>query len=239
MLRGIYRNSSAMQVLQDRINVVSNNMANVSTTGFKKKNVFFQQLLNAEQALERNEMDVQLTKDKIATYTDDSDGAIKTTGNPLDFAISKDGFFRVQTPQGVGFTRNGEFKISVDGNLVNSAGMQILGEGGPINIQGNHIEVNEEGTIMVDGQVVNRIALQNIDLDNSLSIGDNIFIPKNPNDISEATGTIHQGKLEMSNVNIVKEMVNMLVTQKNYEFNAKVIRTQDTTLDKTVNRIAT
>lgn len=238
MLRGIYRNSSAMQIMQDKINVVSNNLANVSTAGYKKKGVFCQQLMDAEQALERNQLDVKLSKERIATYTDESGGAIRTTNNPLDFAISSKGFFQIQTPQGIGYTRNGEFNINSNGDLVNTAGMPVLGEGGPINIQGNHIEVNKEGSVIVDGLLVNRFALKNIDVDNSKSIGNNIFLPKNAADVTVSTSQIEQGSLEMSNVNVVNEMVNMIVTQRNYDFNAKVIKTQDSTLNRTVNDIA-
>ncbi|MEA1973665.1 MAG: flagellar basal body rod C-terminal domain-containing protein, partial [Candidatus Cloacimonadota bacterium] len=126
----------------------------------------------------------------------------------------------------------------VNGILVNSEGMPIIGEGGPINIQGNQIEVNKEGMVIVDGRTVNKLAIKNIDINNSLSIGNNLFIPKNSGDVTESNSQILQGSLELSNVKIVKEMVNMITTQKNYDFNAKVIKTQDTTLNKTVNYIA-
>ncbi len=237
MLRGIYGNSASMQIMQNKMDVLANNLANSTTAGFKKKNVFLQQLISAEQAVERNKIPVMLTKEKIATYTDPSNGKLKTTGNPLDVAIQGDGFFEVQTENGTAFTRNGEFKISNNGILVNSEGYPIVGEGGPIEVNGSSIEINSEGMIIIDGKMVNKLSLKQINMNHASSEANGLYFTDEANDIDNGKFSIVQGSIELSNVDIVKEMVNMIATQRHYDINSKVIKAQDDTLNKSVNQV--
>mgnify|MGYP006277914041 CR=1 FL=1 len=232
MLRGIYQNSSAMQLLESKMDNTANNIANVNTSGYRKRGVFFQQLVEAEQAVERNLIDVKLPAGKVATYIDNTDGKFEQTGNPLDVAIKGDGFFTVQTSRGQGFTRAGEFKINSEGMLVTSDGDLVMGEGGPIELTGNNFQVDQAGNIAIDSVNVNKLLIQKFDI-NDVKTDGNLFYPQgNIEAVSESDYKVSQGFVEHSNVDIVKEMVSMITTQRNYGNNQRLIRSYDESLKK-------
>lgn len=237
MIRGIYQNAAAMQLLQDSSDVTANNMANVNTAGFKKKNVFFQQLISAEEALRRNQLDYKLPDGKTPTYTDFSNGKLEKTENPLDLAIQGQGFYRVQTPEGQFFTRAASFSLDGQGNLVTPQGYQVLGEAGPIQITGEKVEVNSDGAIIVDGVFVNQLQLTNFDTNLATKMNDNLYSLPEGIEQTEANAEVLQGFVERSNVSVVHEMVSLIRTQRHYEANQKLITAQDETLRKTVNEI--
>jgi len=237
MLRGIYQNSSSMLLLESRVDNTANNLANANTPGYKKRDVFFQQLIVAEQSVERNNIDVTLPGGKVATYIDASNGIMNKTGNPLDMAISGKGYFAVETPQGIAYTRDGRFSINDTGQLVNQNGYLVIGDGGPIEIQGNSLEISKTGDIIVDGNVVNRLTVRDFDA-NAAKMFDNFFVPDEEISQPELSEyAVVQGFIEESNVNPVKEMAELIVAQRHFEMNYKLIRAQDDTLDKAVNQV--
>ncbi len=260
MVRGLYQNSASMQLLIDRMDVTANNMANANTNGYKRQGVFFRQLIGAEQALERNQMTLKQIRNHpftwqnsdcctkrgqlrklqgdISTYTDYSEGPIEQTGNPLDVAISGKGFFAVQTPDGIGYTRDGQFKIDQDGNLVTSEGYMVQGESGPIQITGGSVFINEEGEFGQDGVVVNKLMIRDFPEDTLMHIRGGVMFPQGENvSASETDVRVLQGHLEDSNVVVVKEMVEMIAVQRHFQANQKVISATDSTLQKTANDI--
>ncbi len=260
MVRGLYQNSSSMQLLQDRMDVIANNMANVSTNGYKRQGVFYRQLIGAEQALDRNQITLKQLREHpftwqnsdcctrrgqvrqlqgdISTYTDYADGPVKETGNPLDIAINGKGFFVVQTPEGTGYTRDGQFKIDQDGNLVTSEGYLVQGEAGPIQITGDMVNINAKGELGQDGVIVNKLMIRDFPEDTLMNISRGVMYPQGENvSAQEADVNVLQGYLESSNVVVVKEMVDMISTQRHFQANEKVINAMDTTLRKTANDI--
>jgi flagellar basal-body rod protein FlgG len=237
MVRSLHQNSSSMQLLLDKMNVTSNNLANVNTAGFKKKGVFFQQLIGAEQALERNQIKQQMPIGQIATYTDYSAGKMNYTGNPLDVALQSNGFFTIETAEGDRYTRNGNFSIDSNQNLVTADGNLVKGEAGPIQITGRDVVIAKDGTIQIDGEVVNKLMVKSIDQDQLVRITPTLYSPQEGANINEPeSSNISQGYLELSNINIVAEMTNMIATQRHYDANSKLIKTADDTF-RLVNQI--
>lgn len=176
--------------------------------------------------------------DKIAT--DYTSGSLIETGNKLDIALKGDGFFKVQTPNGVAFTRDGSFTLNANGELVTNEGYAILGQNGPIVLGQHSFEVNEYGDIIIEGQVENRLDIVRIDNKEYLrKQGNNLYRIIDNIQPQEAPfeGQVLAGYLETSNVNTIKEMVNLITAQRSYESNQKVIKTQDELLEKVVNEL--
>lgn len=239
MIRGIYTSSSAMQYLQEQMDVTANNLANSTTNGFKKNGMAFNQVFNAQQANNRNQIEQQLPEGRIFTYTEFTQGGLRQTSNPLDLALNGDGFFTVQTPQGIMYTRDGQFSRSPEGLLVTVNGYPVLSESGPIQLQGEKFSVGEDGTIQVGNDKVGKLQISTFDIRQGAQRSDNLWSPVSDEvEVKEAEPQVRQGFLETSNVNIVKEMVDMIAIQRWYQVNDKAIKTNDDALNKAVNNIA-
>lgn len=239
MIRGIYTNSSAMQYLQEKMDVVANNVANSTTNGFKRSGMFVDMLMGAEQANNRNKIEQELPEGEIKTYTEYTQGGQRPTNNKLDFAINGDGFFTVQTPEGLAYTRDGQFTINQEGMMVTANGYPVMGKSGQIAVQGEKISVSQEGIISIDGTVVNEFELKTFDVKRAEQRGDNLWKPKSEEvEVKDAKAQVKQGSLELSNVSIVKEMVDMISIQRWYQANEKSMKTNDDALNKAVNQIA-
>ncbi len=239
MIRGIYNSSSAMQYLQEKMDIVSNNLANTDTKGFKRSGVAFNQLMVAEQAKQRNQIKDPLPGGEIISYIENTQGPIKQTNNPLNMAIQGDGYFAVQTPEGKAWTRDGAFSMDSMGYIVTMNGDYLMGENGPIQINGKKFSISDQGDVMVDGQVINKVMIENFNLKQVVQTGNNLLKAKNIDiDYEQASFLVKQGYLESSNVSIVKEMVDMIAINRQYQANEKAIKTNDEALNKAVNNIA-
>ena len=250
MMRALYTSATGMIAQQFHMDVVSNNLANVNTVGFKKSRADFQDLLYqqmrpagatvSEGAQVPAGLEVGLGVRPVAAVTLFSTGAFQQTGNPLDVAIEGDGFFRVQTPAGPAYTRDGAFKIDGQGNVVNSDGYKLqpdirIPEGA------QQISIGKDGTVtaLVGGAteptVLGQLQLVRFTNPSGLShLGGNAYAPTAASGQpaegtpgAEGFGQLAQGTLEMSNVQIVEEMVNMITAQRAYETNSKAIQTAD------------
>lgn len=213
------------------LDVVSNNLANSNTVGFKRDVVSF------EAALQRVGVDPDSTLNQIRlreTVTDQSSGAIKATGNSLDLAIDGPGFFQVETANGTFYTRQGTLSRDGQNRLVTSAGDPVLGEGGPITVTGDDIRIDADGTIMADGVSAGKIALFAFEAGTPLEKrGLGLFSPPagiDPQRIDNPR--MIQGSLEMSNVNVLQEMVRMVECQREFETFQKMIKTYNTLAGK-------
>ena len=191
--------------------------------------------------------------DEIAV--DYSQGAFESTGNTFDLAIAGEGFFAIQTPQGIRYTRNGAFFRNQDGVIQDIRGYNLLDtRGNPITIPANtsdsSIAVSPNGSIYINGQLMTTVAnneqnatpvqIQIVQFDNRLAIqkqGDNLFYAVNNAQPEQATGEVMQGMLEKSNVEIVREMVELIHNHRLYEANSKAVTTQDSMLDNSVNQL--
>lgn len=259
MIRSLWTAASGMQAQQKNIDVVANNLANVNTTGFKKSRADFQDLIyqNLKTTGSPSTNTTQVPTGiqiglgtRLAAVTKIfSSGDFTQTGNELDIAIEGDGFFQVQQPDGtIGYSRAGAFKKDTNGRIVTSDGYPMLPE---IAIPAGTTKINigNDGTVSVMQAGQNTATqLAPIQLANFVnpaglsSIGKNLYVPSDSSGQPqvgtpglEGFGTIAQGILEMSNVNVAEEMVNMIVGQRAYEINSKSIQASDEMLQTASN----
>lgn len=277
MIRGIYNSASGMIAQQARIDVISNNLANVDKTAFKRDLTIFKAF--PDMLIRRiNEDGLGITPagsydtmpyvGKLGTgvevnevFTQFTQGSLQRTENNFDLALEGRGFFTVQTERGERYTRNGSFTINQEGILVNHLGYPVLGENGTIRVQKNNFMINERGEIIVNAALSlepeDLVGLTNnsweepvvidqlkiVDFENIREIkkeGDSLFRetefsgpPLPPENVQ-----VLQGFLEKSNVNIVREMVDMIEVQRSYEANQRSILAHDQTLGRLINEVA-
>ena len=257
MVRALYTAWTGLRNEEKRIDVVTNKMPNAHTTGYNKIDVTSQSF-DRQLAVTLN--DVTVGTDTVQgiggvtlgvkigeTYFDMSQGSFKQTENLYNFALSGRGFFTISTTNKAGetttrYTRDGDFTITKDGYLVTKDGDFVLGEGGnPIQIPGAdtaEISVTSLGAIYVGGDYI--ATLQIVDFEDYAALssyGENMYEPVEGAVMIDADATVQQGYLEMSNVNMVTEMVDMIAVTRAYETNQKMIQAVDKTLDKAVNEI--
>jgi flagellar basal-body rod protein FlgF len=218
----------------------ANNLANASSPGFKKDIVFTKELTRARARLMPRQTDWQQPMiDQV--YTSFEQGALDKTDNPLDLAIEGMGFFVFETDDGtLALSRAGNLRVNQEGLLVNSEGHRLLGDGGPINVGGGQFSISENGQVQVDNSTVANVRVADVAQESSLTkIGDTEFLVPEGIEPTAAVGyVIRQGYLESSNVDIIKEMVNMIVSFRNYEADAQSAKAQDDTLEKLLNNVA-
>ena len=231
---GLIEGTETMIAQQQRMNQIANNLANVDTAGYKKEDITFWEMLYSTGG-NRNRVGKAL---KIITNHDE--GAMDITNNPLDFAIAGKGFFKVQTPRGIRYTRAGNFHVNGEGQLMTPQGYLVLGGGGPLTIRGTDVSVAADGSITVDNVAAGKIDVVDIDnLDGLEKEGKNMFrLLDGQATETAATGyRIKQGFIESSNVTLVTEMTNMLDLHRAYESQQKIIRTIDEMDSKAVNSV--
>ncbi|MCP4581895.1 MAG: flagellar basal-body rod protein FlgF [candidate division Zixibacteria bacterium] len=238
MIKGIYTSGSGMLPRVLKQEVFANNMANANTVGYKKDNVFLQQLENAKQKaglVTDLEWEIPMVDD---VYIDFGQGQLSQTNQPLDIALEGEGFFVVDTPDGERYSRNGAFGLTAEGTLVDGNGNSVLSDAGPITIAGDEISISNDGGVFVDGAEAARIRVVDFEKPYDLrKVDDGYFMPEDETILPEAaTGfSVRQGYVETSNVNIIQNMVDMLVSFRAYQSGQKAIQAQDETLDKAVN----
>lgn len=221
---GLTEGTETMLAQEQRLNQIANNLANVNTTGYKKKDVtFWEMMFKAADNRPR-------VGKALKVITDQQQGPAKQTDNPLDFAINGEGFFKIQTPNGIRYTRNGNFTLNSSGQLSTADGNLVLGDGGPIVLNSEKITVGRDGQISANGQIINKLSLVSFsDLNNLTMEGANLSKLKagSPGEELVANPNIQQGYLEGSNVNIIKGMTEMIDLQRAYQAQQKAIQTAD------------
>ena len=264
MWRGLYTGAAGMITQEKRTAVIANNLANVNTTGFKRDRALNEEFRPMLIRRIEDDMPIKVTDFKgfsldrrppvvgslgLGAYTseiatDHVQGTMMTTGNSFDLAISGNGYFVIDTPQGLRYTRNGNFYRAVNGELVNSDGQAVLSrQGRPITIPANapEIIVTPEGGIYAGGALVDTLGFVEFgeaeDRRAVLKQGNSLFYPQEGAEPRPATGTIEQGVLERSNANVINEMVDLIDNYRIYEANSKAVTTQDTMLDHSVNEV--
>src|SRR5919204_3475006 len=223
MERGLYIAASGMLAEQVRQDQIANDLANSSTSGYKSDRSSqrsFGDLLLQNSASGEPIGPLGLGTTIARTVTDLSQASIRDTGEPLDFAIEGTGFFQVRTPQGIRFTRNGQFMRSAQGTLTDALGNQVLGQ------NGRPITVRADGTVATNPGVFN--------VPNARKQGDSLFTGTAS---GRATGTVRNGALEASGTDPARAMIDMITSERSYEAGQKVIRTIDETLQKAVTSV--
>ena len=260
MIRALYSAASGLEAQQLNIDIIANNLANVNTAGFKQSRTEFQDLLyqnvRASGAASTSSTDlpvglqVGLGSKPVATSRLFSQGDFRKTGNPLDMVVEGNGFFQIRLPSGeTGYTRAGSFHLNREGSMVTP-------DGDPLDPQitipqdALTITIGTDGTVSVtqpnqtQAQQVGAIQLAIFQNPAGLiSVGRNLFLPStssgepiNGTPGENGIGTINQYYLELSNVSVVEEMVNLIMGQRAYETNSKVVRAADEML-QTINGV--
>jgi flagellar basal-body rod protein FlgG len=251
MNRAMWIAKTAVDAQQTRLSVVSNNLANVTTTGFKKDRAVFADLIyqNMRQVGSRSSENSQLPSGLalgtgvrvVASEKLHLQGNIIHTDNAYDMAIEGRGFFQVVMPNGAtGYTRDGSFQVNAEGQMVTSDGYLLEPNiTVPEGMTPGSFAVGRDGTVtaVVDGETQELGNIQLADFINPTglqAIGQNLFVESPASGAPQAltpgqqgAGTLLQGSLEASNVNVVEEMVNMIETQRAYEMGSKAISTAD------------
>lgn len=230
---GLTESTETMLAQSRRLNQISNNLANVDTAGYKKEDITFWEMLYST--------DHQRSRvgKAIHDVTDMQPGAIKETGNPLDFAIGGTGFFKVQTPAGVRYTRAGQFMTNNEGQLTTGNGHLVLGDGGPMVVNGKNISVSNDGNISVDGQQAGTLAIVTFaNLADLEKQGQNLFVATGEAQEEPAQNfSVKQGYLEKSNVSTMKELTSMIDLNRAYETQQRVVRSIDDMNDKAISKV--
>lgn len=227
-----------------RMDVTSNNLANSTVIGFKKERISFQNLLDRqENAGVPIEGSGTGSNDSALIHikTDLSQGDIRVTGNSLDFTIYGKGFFRVDTPDGIRYTRKGNFKLDAMGFLVTQGGYQVMGKGGPINISGGEIHVDGQGAIESDGSEVGQIDVVDFEDYKTLIKEGNALYKNDSGDPGVAPPLetkIEQGYVELSNVNVAEEMIQMIHSLRAFESYQKAIQVLDGLNNRAINEVS-
>jgi flagellar basal-body rod protein FlgG len=252
MFRSLNTAASGMIAQQLSLDNIANNLANASTAGFRKRRLQFQDMLyqnmilpgaaSTQQTTYSSGLQIGLGARSSASEMVQTQGDFENTGNPLDLAIQGQGFFQVQLPSGqLAYTRSGNFQVDAQGNIVTADGYTLQPS---IAIPNNatNITIGTDGTVSVSlpkqqqAQQVGQIQLATFANPGGLnSTGQNLFLPTTASGDAilgtpggtEGLGTIQQGELEQSNVNVVEEFIEMILAQRSYESNSKVVQAAD------------
>jgi len=234
MLKGLYQSASAMLPRLKQQEAIANNLANASSPGFRKDMIFTQELSRAQakQTIRKTDWENPMI-DQV--YTSFEQGPLDKTENALDLAIEGDGFFVYETETGeTVYSRAGNLAIDTQGYLVNADGQRLQSDGGAISVGTGTVSVSEAGQVSVDN--VLQASIQVVDFDDKTILeksGSTGFTP--PEGIEPAAAVnfaIRQGYLETANVEIIQEMVNMIISYRNYEADAQATKAQDESLAK-------
>lgn len=255
MLKGLYTAYTGMINEQNRMDILTNNLANANTVGFKKEGSTSQAFKDVLALKIKDTSEAPNTARRLGVmnmgvkigegYTDYSTGSFRETGNTYDLALSGNGFFAIEFTNKAGetstkYTRDGSFTLNVDGYLVTEDGDYVLDE------DGDRIEldplktsfIDAYGNIYQDDSVEATIGIVDFEDYNYLEkYGENLFQTVEGATEQDATAQVHSGYLEMANVQVVSEMVNMITITRAYEANQKLIQTYDSSLDIAVNQL--
>ncbi len=256
MIRSLWIAKTGMEAQQTQLDTIANNLANVGTNGYKRGHVVFEDLMyqnlrqaganETEQTQVPTGLQVGLGVRSVATSRNFSQGALQQTTNSLDVAIQGHGFFQVTLPDGTtGYTRDGSFQVDQNGQLVNNNGM-VLQPGITIPNTAQSVTIGQDGTVSIAlaGQSATQVQgqLQLATFVNPAGLeprGQNLYAettasgtPTSGAPGANGLGTLRQGFVETSNVNVVEELVSMIQTQRAYELNSKAIQASDQMLQK-------
>ncbi|MGU3537246.1 flagellar basal-body rod protein FlgF [Methylobacterium sp. A54F] len=243
MQNALFIGVSSQVALQRELDVIANNMANVSTTGFKARNARFQEYLMPVASA-----DTFKGSDRRVSYVIDQgtslnlgQGPIEQTGNPLHVAIRGEAFLSVQTPEGERYTRNGALEFNAQGTLVTSDGYAVQGEAGPIQIspQESGVAIGPDGTVSTNLGVRGRLRLVTFPNPQALTNqGANVYASTAPAQPAGLAGRLESGALERSNVRPVIEMTRLMDVNRTYNMVSSVISRLDDLRGTAIRRLA-
>ncbi len=233
MNKGIYIALSGAILKRQDIEGIAQNIANANTSGFKKERSSFKDYIIPVSGSNAMQPDGRVMVQEGSHSIDFEEGGMTATGNPLDVAISGSGFFALE---GNRYTRSGSFSIDNEGNLTTKDGIKVLGDGGPLSVQGSKVEIMPSGDIIVDD--LNTGKLKIVDFaDTSVlrKLNGSMFTANAGGQASDST--VQQGFLEDSNVNVIEEMIRMISSRRDFESYQKMIQAFDEASSKTINEL--
>ncbi len=259
MIRSLNTAEQAMQLQQVRIDTLANNLANVNTSGFRQVLTQVSELgatnapngaeggaepdgLNKRPRVKGSDDNwVQTNPLMLSQSTDMRRGPIISTGRETDVAIMGSGFFVLQAEGGERYARSGSFTIDNQKQMVTPDGLPVLGEGGPITLDGDSFSIENDGTIMVDGSVAGKLKIVDFAEATKLEHQGNSLLKAaegmNPQPVPPGEIIVAQGHLEGSNVNPIDTLVAMITAQRAFEIQQKTLTTEDDMLSKSVNKL--
>jgi flagellar basal-body rod protein FlgG len=228
MLEGLYSAAAGMSAQQEQLNAISNDLANLSTSGYKSERVAFSDLLYNPIKVAGNETTAGAGASAKVIGRSDTQGSIQETGDPLDLAIEGEGYFQVTRANGQkALTRDGTFGIDATGAIVNSEGNQLSPPIKlPAGVSASEVSIGPDGTVSAGTRKLGQIKLVTVTSpEHMLADGGGEFTPTATSGAPHpATGKVRQGALEASNVNIASEMALMVSTQRNYQLTSTAIQ---------------
>lgn len=254
MVRALYSSYTGMNNEQKRLDIISNNIANAATTGYKQESVTsqaFDQMLAIKirdgsdayinRPIGRMSLGVKLGE----VYSNFEQGSIRNTGNTFDIALSGKGFFTVRVEDKNGnssmkYTRDGNFSMDAQGFIIDADGNHLQGRDGDLQVppDAKDIAISKAGVVTADGVTVGYIDVVDFEnYDYLEKFGDTMYNAIEGAAFKNTSATVEQGYLEQSNVNVVSEMVNMITITRAYEANQRVMKTVDGLLDKAANNV--
>ena len=251
MIRGLYASARGMAVEQKKQEVISNNLANSNTVGFKKDVVLVRSF--SEELLANVEKGHYLPLGPLSQSpilqsieTSFTLGMLEDTGRLLDLALTGDAFFTLQTPQGIRYTKDGSFGLDRDGYLVSSDGYRVLDiDGGAMQILTDNVTIDQDGGMWrlddgQQGQFLGKLGLAVFSPDDLRALekrGQNLFEAVGIVPFAQGVGQVRQGMLEKANLEIIREMIDMLSVMRIYEANQKSLQAHDEILGKSINEV--
>jgi len=230
---------SSQMALSRQMEVLSNNLANMNTTGFKAERLVFTEML-AQPDQDMDDLGPMSFVEPYATYQDFSAGGITPTGNPLDAALAGEGFFAVQTADGTAYTRGGRFSLDANGALVNDAGLPVLAAGGgPIQLEGStQINIATDGTISDDNGIVARLAVFGFDDPQSLARGaGGLYMADGAQPTEITSPKVQQGMIEGSNVSPILEMTRLIDVSRSYQRMQQIVESEHERQKQAIERL--
>jgi flagellar basal-body rod protein FlgF len=245
MDQGIYTAAAGAIAMEDRLGIISNNIANLNTTGFKKDQMSFEQYmkqLDTSSLYPGQYRTVPIDVVAVSSSIDLTPGAPVKTGNPLDMALMGDGFFVVNTDNGPRYTRAGSFQLSTDNTIVTPQGYSVQGNGGDITIdpKKSDLVIDSVGKITQDGDELSTLQVVKIPPEALIRQGNNLFSIKEgitPEPVE--TIALSQGSIEKANVDPVMEMVEMIATARAYDSFQKMIRSVNDAYSYSMHNVGT
>lgn len=246
MIRGLYTAASGMLATQIQSELIAENVANVKTPGYQEKDgsaVAFPTLLMERVAKEFGDVPTAVPIGEMGTgvyvnqYNIVDRPAELQPGTNSNLALTSPGFFTVQTPDGLRYTRKGDFKVTNQGELQTPEGYAVMGNNGPVTNITSDFKVKPDGTVLVNNQAVDTLQIVDAPLSSLQQVGDSLYASAGQPLQPAARVNVQQGIIEGSNVDIPGQMTKMITVMRAYEANQKVIQTQDSTLEKAVNEV--
>jgi flagellar basal-body rod protein FlgF/flagellar basal-body rod protein FlgG len=225
---GYYAACAGLKTQTEALDLVANNLANVSTSGYRGQEPTFRSLLISARTEGSGPLNRAINDFNVlgGTRIDLTSGSMQRTGNPLDLAIEGKGFFAIQTRSGTMYTRNGNFQISATGQLTTARGEPVLGDQGPLAVPEGAVSISPDGTLSIDGAVAGRLRIVEFAASSSLLPEGNSNYSLRGDAIQPSPESyVRQGMIESSNVSPVSAMVTLLTVQRHAEMLGRVLST--------------